>query len=127
MDEERAAISWDSARMIMDQTGMPVPKFRVMGNGSFGGGNHDICSCASDSGLLLIWPNHWGRVMAGDEATNALAEVNIGHLSRDFEDIDATATAKFRDKASETRLCRILCPGAFSYAIGKRSSNMMAN
>jgi hypothetical protein len=25
------------------------------------------------------------------------------------------------------RLCRILCPGAFCYAIGKRSSNMMAN
>ena len=25
------------------------------------------------------------------------------------------------------RLCRILCPGAFLYAIGKRSSNMMAN
>ncbi len=25
------------------------------------------------------------------------------------------------------RLCRILCPGAFRYAIGKRSSNMIAN
>jgi hypothetical protein len=25
------------------------------------------------------------------------------------------------------RLCRILCPGAFLYAIGKRSSNMIAN
>ncbi|MCA3450546.1 MAG: IS66 family insertion sequence element accessory protein TnpB, partial [Rhodobacter sp.] len=24
------------------------------------------------------------------------------------------------------RLCGILCPGAFCYAIGKRSSNMMA-
>ena len=88
--------------MIMDQICMPVPKFGVMCNGNFGSGNHDIYSRSPDSGLVPIWPCQQSRVMAGDDATNSPAEVDIEHLRRDCKDVAAVAAAKLREKAGET-------------------------
>ena len=40
---------------------------------------------------------------------------------------DMKAALEAAEAPEATRLCRILCSGAFRYAIGKRSSNMIAN
>jgi len=40
--------------------------------------------------------------------------------------LSATGGATTKSTEAAWRLCQILCPDAFSYAIGKRSSNMMA-
>jgi len=41
--------------------------------------------------------------------------------------VDNTLDRQFDVTAPDTGVCVILCPGAFSYAMGKRSSNIMAS
>lgn len=41
--------------------------------------------------------------------------------------VDSTSGAAERIYQVQPGVCVILCPGAFSYAMGKRSSNMMAS
>ncbi len=85
---ERAGITKDGAKMVMVQSGVEVPKFTVMTNGSFGAGNYGMCGRAYDPRFLFSWPNSQISVMGAEQAANTLVTVKLAQLKRDGKEAD---------------------------------------
>jgi len=105
---ERRGITKDGAKMIMAVSGVSVPKFTVVCNGSFGAGTYGMSGRAFDSRFMFSWPQSQVGVMGAEQAANTLADVKIRQLQRhgkslseaDIEAIREPILADYKRQAS---------------------------
>ncbi len=94
---ERRGITKDGAKMIMAVSGVSVPKFTVVCNGSFGAGTYGMSGRAFDSRFMFSWPQSQVGVMGAEQAANTLSEVKIRQLERQGKTLSAAEIAAIRD------------------------------
>src|SRR4029077_20471630 len=97
---EAGGIARDGAKLVMAVANAQVPKFTVIGGGSFGGGNYAMCGRAYEPRQLWMWPNARISVMGGEQAATVLSIV--GDVDQD--EIRATYEAEGNPYYSTARL-----------------------
>ena len=86
---EHGGIAKDGAKMVNAVSNSTVPKFTVVGGGSFGAGNYGMCGRAFQPRMMLMWPQAKISVMGGEQAAGVLLTVKKDQVARRGEELSA--------------------------------------